>query len=713
MAESTHLLTAEAVRERYGIDVFTAEVIRNSLVQISRHMKTTLMKGSYSPAIRDYMDIATAVSQITPDGYEMAAVTEGCTQHAFNQQYMVNSSLAEYGLENMRPGDVLICNDIFRGGIHVPDMVLTKIVYWDGQPAFVVSDVAHWADVGGATAGSYLNGWATESYQEGIRIPPMLAYAEGRPVRSTVNLLVENTRIPNFAVGDLRAQYGAIKIGEELVLKLIERYGLQTVKAGAQYGIDYNERLMRNAIRQVPDGTYEAVDYVDDDGIELEPIRVKVAITVRGDRMLMDFSGTQRQPLGNCASAWGAEAVRVILSSKIMLEPSSPVNAGTFKPIEIIMPAGSIVNVLPPSSTNNHQEIGTKVISVIFQALSQAMPEWGVAPDYGTNNQFTLGGVDMRPGREGTPWVHFVLPAGGWGGTTKTDGVPYCLWPAGNCYDPVVEFSEQDAPVVVLTREFAIDSGGPGEHRGGAACYATVLAMGEFMMAAGADRSRFPPPGIAGGGPGQANFAYVMDEEAAFAPTWNGITPTRYMQGLYGRFNSDGVPDPRAGYCVDTVRQSNKFCFFPMQKGTIFRNYSGGGGGWGDPLQRDPAQVQADVRNELVSVEGAEAFYGVVVDPKTLAVNEPATARKRERLAALRQKGKWTPPSPVYPDWPVAKRWKPPAAGYPLQAGTNGRAHLAGRAQPLRRARAKVQAHAQAKRAKARTANKRRSRQKR
>src|SRR5713226_3540861 len=140
MSENSHALTAEEVKNKYGIDVFTAEVIRNSLVHISRHMKTTLMKGSYSPAIRDYMDIATAVSQITPDGYEMAAVTEGCTQHAFNQQYMVNSSLAEYGIENMRPEDVLICNDPFRGGIHLPDMVLTKVVYWKGDPAFIVSD---------------------------------------------------------------------------------------------------------------------------------------------------------------------------------------------------------------------------------------------------------------------------------------------------------------------------------------------------------------------------------------------------------------------------------------------------------------------------------------------------------------------------------------------------------------------------------------------
>lgn len=657
------VLTAAEVRERYGIDIITAEVIKNALIQITRHMHLTLQKGSYSPAIRDYMDIANAVHLITDEGLEMAAVTEGCTQHAFNQQFTCNVLLAEYGLENLRPGDVIVTNDPFRGGIHLPDPVLLKVVFWEGKPVMAVSDVAHWADIGGATPGSYANGWATDHCQEGIRIPPMLFWAEGKPVRSALNLMVENTRIPGFAVGDLRAQYGAVTIGEELVLNLIRKYGVEAVRAGARYAIDYNERLMRAAIRAVPDGDYYAEDYLDDDGIELEPVKICATVRVRGDSMQVDMSGTQRQPLGNNSSGWGAEAVRVVLISKMMLEPTSVVNAGTFKPIEIISPPGSAVHALPPTSTNNHQEVGSKMCSVLFQALSQAIPERGVAPDYGTNNQLTLGGYDPRPGRNMRPWVHFELPAGGWGGTWKEDGVPYCLVPYGNCYDPVIEFSERDAPVVVLTREFVIDSGGPGKFRGGPACYGTLLAQADFTMSMGCDRARTPAPGINGGGPGMNNLAVLYTEDAGlFPPTRDGVTPARYLRGLYGRFDAQGRPDPAAPYCVGTVKQSNKFSFFPMKAGTVVRNYSGGGGGWGDPLERDPARVLADVRNELVSPPFARLAYGVVLTPDGNAVDEEATRALRAELRARRERGEWSLPPTIYPDWPIESLAERPLA---------------------------------------------------
>lgn len=658
MEKNEYILTAPEIQERYGIDLITAEVMRNSFIQITRQMHATLLRGSYSPIIRDYMDMSVCVFLINqgesgPE-YEMIAVTEGCTQHAFNQQYFINTILNEYGLENIRPGDVLICNDSFRGGVHASDLAAVRVVFCEGKPSFVVSDVAHWADVGGAAPGSFLNGWATESYQEGLRIPPMLVLAEGVPVRTTFNLLIENTRVPHYALGDMRAQCGTLLVGERLVKNMVEKLGLNTARSGAQYSIDYVQRCYQQAISEFPDGVYEGEDWMDDDGIELEPVKTKVTVTIKGDKAEIDFSGSQRQPLGNTTSGWGSDATRALIGFKIMIEPASPVNAGSFKQIDVISPPGTVHNGLPPTSTNDHIEPGCRAYNAIYKALSQALPEHGVACDYGTCNVYLWGGLDNRTGREGIPWVYYIISAGGWGGTAKTDGVPFALVALGNCYDPVVELIEQECPVIVLDKEFTIDSAGAGEHRGGAGTCATYYALGDLTMTAGADRVRFPPPGDMGGGSAMSVYAYFLEDAmVSFKHTQNGITPIQYMKPLFGLVDKEGRPDPNNGsYCLNTIAKSGKFSMMPVSSGKIFRNYCSGGGGFGDPLKRPVNLVLRDIENELLSTEFAANAYGVVVDPKTVKIDELATKKQRSQLASLRERGKWSVPVACHPNWP-------------------------------------------------------------
>ena len=658
MAKKTFSLTAPEIQERYGIDLITAEVIRNSFIQITRQMHATLLRGSYSPIIRDYMDMAVCVFLINQgqDGpeYEMVAVTEGCTQHAFNQQYFVNAMLNEYGLENMRPGDVLISNDTFRGGIHLSDLGAVSVVFCEGKPSFVVSNVAHWADMGGAAPGSFLNGWAVESYQEGLRIPPMLIYAEGVPVRTAFNLLIENTRIPHYVLGDMRAQCGTLVVGTRLVGNMVDKLGLEVSRNGAQYSIDYVQRISQQAISEFPDGVYEAEDWMDDDGIELEPVKTKVTVTIRGDKAEIDLSGSQRQPLGNTTSGWGAEATRLLIGFKTMLEPASPVNAGSFKQIDVISPSGTVHNGLPPTSTNFHADPGCRAYNSIYKALSHAMPERGVASDYGTCNAYLWGGLDTRPGRIGTPWIYYIIAPGGWGGTARTDGVPFCLVSYGNCYDPVVELIEQECPVIVLDKEFTMDSAGAGEHRGGPGTCVTYLALSDTTMTAGADRVRFPPPGEQGGGAAMPVYGYFLeDANVSFKHTRNGITPARFMKPLFGLVDADGRPDPSGGvYCLNTLAKSGKFSLRPVKAGTIFRNYCSGGGGFGDSLRRPVNLVLKDVENELLSPEFAANAYGVVVNPATMKVDEKVTEERRRILAAQREQGKWSVPVACYPNWP-------------------------------------------------------------
>ncbi|MEV6218100.1 hydantoinase B/oxoprolinase family protein [Nocardia sp. NPDC051833] len=614
------------------------DILRYGLVEVAREMLDSLMRSAFSPVCRDILDCTSAIHMRTDDGWETVALWEGCMQHAFTAPHIANFVMDDWDIDTMQPGDVIFVNDPWRGTIHQSDVNLLRPIFVDGRVEFLLHSTSHLVDLGGAIPGGFSNGTRTH-FEEQLKLPPTLLYANDVPVRPTFNFLLENNRVPQLVLGDLRALHGCLVVGERQLQDLIARSGLDQVRAAGRYAIDSTEASMRRGIASIPDGDYTAEDFLDEDGVGDEAIPVHVTVKVRGDSMEIDFSGSGRQPLGNCGTAW-CEATRCIEAVKLMVDPSTPVNSGTLRPIETLLPSGSVVQVLPPSSCSNHADIGARGINVVTQALSRATDET-FACDTGTAVVVSLGGIDTRPGHEGTPWGAFALAGGGWGGTWKEDGVSFCVIPIGNCRTSVQEHLEIESPLVVVQHEMVVDTAGAGRYRGGAGSVYSIYAESDTLVTVTADRIRVGAPGSSGGGAGAPAFGwYIEDFDLA---RHGDPLDLRGIEPLFGMFDAEGRPDPNHGEFGRGARyRTGKFSGLILKAGDALRFVIGGGGGWGDPLDREADRVATDVRAGLVSTEFAAAAYGVVISDG--AVDERATATLRDRLATDRAKGRWQVP---------------------------------------------------------------------
>jgi N-methylhydantoinase B len=639
------LSTADAVA-KYGFDVVDLETLRYGLIEVARDMNETLMRAGFSPIVRDVRDCTAAVHMRTEHGWEMVASWEGCIQHAFTSQHIANFTMAEWDESIIKDGDVILVNDPWRGAIHCSDINVFRPVLIDGEVEFLLHTTSHVADLGGPIPGGFSNG-ARTSYEEQLKFPPTLLYAEGVPVRSTFNYLLENNRVPQLLLGDVRALSGSLQVGARRLKDVVERYGLDRVKAGGNYGMDITEAAMRAGIARVPDGDYTVSDFLDDDSITPEPIELVMTVKVRGDSMEIDYSGTSRQPDGNVGTAW-IESTRAIIGAKFILDPSSPVNSGTLRPVEAIMPPGSAVCVLPPSSCSNHVETGCRVVNMMTMAMSHAVGDRAIGCDSGTAGMLNIGGIDTRTGREGTPWASFSLPSGGWGGTWASDGLSLCIASMGNCRTAVNEHVERENPLVVWEHELMPDSAGPGQNRGGAGAVYTIAALSPTVVSITGDRARSGAPGVQGGGKGMPFYGWLLHD----LDITTGLDPLDQTNAepLFGVFNADGTPDPDGGeFGRDTTYQTGKIAAIVLQPGQGLRMVVGGGGGWGDPLARDTAKVITDVEDGVYSPAFAEAAYGTVFGGIT--VDESATRERRARLAQERDAGTWTVPAACPPEW--------------------------------------------------------------
>ncbi|MCP2276253.1 N-methylhydantoinase B [Nocardia amikacinitolerans] len=614
------------------------DILRHGLIEVAREMLDSLMRSAFSPVCRDILDCTSAIHMRTDDGWETVALWEGCMQHAFTAPHIANFVMDDWDIDTMQPGDVIFVNDPWRGTIHQSDVNLLRPVFVNDRVEFLLHSTSHLVDLGGAIPGGFSNGTQTH-FEEQLKLPPTLLYANDVPVRPTFNFILENNRVPQLVLGDLRALHGCLVVGERQLRELVARSGLDKIRAAGRYAIESTEASMRRGIASIPDGDYTAEDFLDEDGVSDEAIPVHVTVKVRGDSMEIDFSGSGRQPLGNCGTAW-CEATRCIEAVKLMVDPSTPVNSGTLRPVETILPPGSVVQVLPPSSCSNHADIGARGINVVTQALSQATDE-AFACDTGTAVVVSLGGIDTRAGHEGTPWGAFALAGGGWGGTWTEDGVSFCVIPIGNCRTSVQEHLEIESPLVVVQHEMVIDTAGAGRYRGGAGSVYSIYAESDTMVTVTADRIRVGAPGSNGGGAGAPAFGwYIEDFDLA---RHGDPLDLRGVEPLFGMFDAEGRPDPNHGEFGRGARyQTGKFSGLILKAGDALRFVIGGGGGWGDPLEREPARVAADVRAGLVSPEFAAAGYGVVLVGGE--VDEAATSAQRAHLVTERAEGRWQVP---------------------------------------------------------------------
>ena len=521
-------------------------------------------------------------------------VAQGLTlpMHLGSVRTALGAVLAHYD-NDMREDDVYVLNDPFEGGMHLPDIFMFKPVFVDGERVAFACCTAHQADIGGRVPGSNAAD-STEIYQEGLRIPPMKLLDGGERNETLWRLIERNVRIPVQVFGDLRAQLAACEIAEREIRAQIARYGLEPARSMMREMLDYTERMTKAALRQLPDGEYDFEDWIDDDGVDFgKPIRLFVTVRKSGDRIAFDWAGSAPQVKGAINATLSVTAATSFTAIRSILPSDIPNNDGTFRAVEVTAPRGSIANMELPGACAARGLTGFRMLDCAFGALAKMAPDKVCAASDGGNVGVSVGGY--RADR--SPFIYVDFTCGTWGGRPFADGLEGNASLLANMAAQSVEVSEIENPVEILANELVTDACGAGRFRGGAPFYRDYrMNEEEGIVQVRSDRQTHRPYGLYGGKPGAPGAVVLNPEEEAKTLT-SKVTMT-------------------------------------CRRGDVVRWVLPGGGGWGDPLDRDPQRVLRDVRNELVSPAAAERDYGVVVDTERWVVDEAATERLRaQRLA--------------------------------------------------------------------------------
>jgi len=581
------------------LDPVTFEVLRSSFEYICGRMSTVLQKASFSPIIYDMVDFSNAIYD---ERLELLGQTANCPVHIAAMHFSARASVKRFGFESLRPGDIFVLNDPYEGGTHLNDMTFTMPIFYDGDILGFAVSRGHWTDVGGGAAGGQAFG--THIAGEGLRLPPLRMYENYQINDDLLRIITNNTRTPQYIKGDLQAHLGALRVAEQELQRIAQRYGTEIVRQGMREVIDYTERLTRNAIREIPNGTYKAVDYADTDGITDDPVRVEVALTVEDDKIIVDFENSDLPVAGGINSPMANTYSAVYYSLKFFLSPDAPANAGSFRPIEIKLPDRCWLNAKWPSPTIGCTTLtSSKITSAIWKALAKAIPSRIVAPTFSECNWFVCSVKDPKSGEN---FVFSDLPAGGWGGSPWNDGMSVTQDPLGNCANLSAEVAELLFPVRYEAFELRGGSSGPGKSRGGLGSRMVVTLLGPAEFSMETSRTRSGASGVSGGGdsiPQRMSRITAKGELDVFG----GLTPDgEWRNPLRGK---------------------------RLEPGDKIEILATGGGGWGDPLQREPERVLEDYLDEYLTLEQARDSYGVVIDPKTQKLDSGATASERKRRA--------------------------------------------------------------------------------
>ncbi|AGB38212.1 hydantoinase B/oxoprolinase family protein [Natronococcus occultus] len=521
-----------------GIDPVTLEVLRNQLEGVAEEMGQTLIRGAYSPNIKERRDCSTAL--FDADG-RMIAQAEHIPVHLGAMPQAVDA-VREHDPEL---GDVFVLNDPFAGGTHLPDVTMVSPIGSDGEIVGYAVSRAHHADVGGMAPGSMPAG-AREIYQEGLRLPPTRLVADGEIREDVRALVLANVRNPKERRADLRAQLAANDRAAERVADLFDEHGRETVLEGFDAVIDYSADRMRDQVRALPDGTYEATDVLEGDGITDEDVEISVAVTVDGEAIEVDFTGTAAQLEGNLNAPLAVATSAVYFVVRCVTDPEIPPNEGCYEPVSVRAPEGSLLNPEAPAAVvGGNVETSQRVTDVVFAALAEAAPDRVPAGSQGTMNNLTVGA------RDGS-FTYYETIGGGFGARAERDGMDGVQVGMTNTLNTPVESIETEYPLRVERYGFRPDSGGRGRQRGGLGLERALTVETEATVSLLTERRRHAPSGVAGGEDG-ARGENLIDGESVPAKT---------------------TVDVEAGTTV-TVRTP-------------------GGGGHGDPDERDAAALEAD-----------------------------------------------------------------------------------------------------------------------
>jgi len=518
-------------------------------------------------------------------------IAQGLTQpcHLGSVPTAMQSILRHFG-NSAAPGDVYIMNDPFDGGMHLPDIFVIKPVFYDDQLLGFGATVCHHGDVGGRVAGSNAAD-STETYQEGVRIPPLRLFDRGVQNETLIRMLDANVRLPGQLAGDLRAQLAACHIAEQGMIELAVKHGAGGMRVLIDALLDHTEKLSREAISRLPDGVYDFTDWIDDDGVDLgRPIPLKVTITKSGETMSADWDGSSAQVRGAINSTLSFTKAAVYTAVKSVLPLDIPANEGFYRVVNVTAPAGTIANAVLPAATAARGLTGFRMLDCCFGALAKMLPEKVCAASDGGNVGVSVGGYQA----DGRPFVYVDFACGAWGGRPWSDGLEGNASLFGNISSSSVEMTESESPIQILAYEFIADAMGAGKFRGGAPYRRHYRFLeDEAVLQIRSDRCAIAPYGLYGGAPGRPG------------------------QNLFG---ADG-----AMKCIPSKVTLN------IRKGDVFCYEMAGGGGWGDPLDRDPEAVLLDVRNEFVSIGAARDQYGVVLAGSGTAVDAVATETLRAK----------------------------------------------------------------------------------
>jgi N-methylhydantoinase B len=572
------------------VDPIHFELIRNSLGSMADEMALTIVRTSHSGVLKDNMDFSTAMCDA--DGRLLA---QGLTipMHLGSIPDAMAAILRRYPPATIQPGDVFILNDPFEGGMHLPDVFIVKPLFVGDQLAAFAATIGHQADVGGRVPGSNASD-STEIFAEGLRIP-VLKYVEAGRINETLQRIIsKNVRVPDMVEGDLASQLAACAIAEREFARLVERYDLDTLRGYFDELLDYAERLTRAEIGGWPDGSYAFEDFIDDDGIDYGvPLPIRVTITVRGDELVVDYTGTCDQVKGAINATPSFAKSMVYLTVRSVMEAAVPNNAGYFRPITVITPSGSIVNPKLPAAFAARGLTGFRIIDCLLGALAQICPERVPAACEGGNTGISIGGWDRIRG----PFIFVEFVCGTGGGRPGLDGVDGHTNP-GVCMSNVpCEVVEAESPVVIERYGFEPDTAGPGKYRGGLALVRDFRFVGEqAILQVRSDRRTHLPYGLAGGGPG--------------TPSLNVLNPDAEARELPSKFT------------------------MTITSGDVLHHVQPSGGGHGNPFERAPLHVLADVLDEKLSPEHARLQYGVAIDVRSGSVDQAETERLRRARQA-------------------------------------------------------------------------------
>lgn len=583
---------AHAAAEQAAFDPVTLEIVKNALDSIADEMALVVLRSAYSPIVRDSMDYSTAVCD-----HRGKVVAQGLTNPIHLGSFpSVMAHILERQGHDMAPGDAFIVNDPYTaGGMHLPDIYIIKPVFAGNEVEGYAATLVHHTDIGGMAPGSMAL-HATEVFQEGLRIPLLKLFERGRINSAVPELLKANSRMPDQMMGDLRAQIAACAAAERAYLKLVEKYGSAGLRAMTAELHDYAERMVRQRIAEMPDGVYEAEDFIDGLGAKGEPIRFKLKVVIDGSEICFDWAGTSDQVQGAINGPVATTYSVTYAALRCAIGVAVPNCEGYARPVTVDAPLGSIVNPRAPAACAARGIIAYRMLDVLFAALAQIVPERIPAAGEGGPSAISLSGW-----RDGSQWLITDGILGSWGGRASKDGVDGIANPGANLSNQPVELIEARMPLRIEAYGLTTNSAGAGRHRGGMSIRRSYRVLGEAAsLTVRSDRRRFLPQGIDDGLPGTPSLNVLRH-----AGGGSSLLPVMPMETL--KLNRDDV----------------------------FVHVAPGGAGHGDPLLRAPALVLGDLVDGRITADFAREVYGVVIDPATSEVDAVATGATRARLVSV------------------------------------------------------------------------------